>query len=255
MTVIYKAKNIINNKIYIGQSVQFKKRKWRHLYESKKNNPNNYFHRAIKKYGEESFEWTIIEEIKDELANEREIYWIAFYNSSNDKYGYNLTLGGGSGRKPGFKHTKETKLKMSNSTKEYYKNNYEERYKETKLILVFDNKGNKIYEGKFPSRFAKEHNIIISSVYAALNNSRNSAGSFIFFYKENYSEKKLNDKISKMCSYKTKIKVMNKNTKEVIGIYQSKAEAARILGLDSSSITKCIKKIRYSHKGYIFEEV
>lgn len=52
-------------------------------------------YRAFKKYGLQNFEFKIIEECKKEKLNEREIYWIAYFNSFHN--GYNLTPGGDGG--------------------------------------------------------------------------------------------------------------------------------------------------------------
>jgi hypothetical protein len=48
--------------------------------------------RAIRKYGIDNFSFNIIEECKQNQLNERERYWIAYYNTFYD--GYNQTLGG-----------------------------------------------------------------------------------------------------------------------------------------------------------------
>ncbi len=95
---IYIIKNTINNKVYIGQTIQTIKRRFqKHLtdYEAKKDDKNtNKLIRAIKKYGKEKFFVELIEEnipTKEEL-DKREIYWIKYYDSY--KNGYNSTLGG-----------------------------------------------------------------------------------------------------------------------------------------------------------------
>lgn len=91
-------KNKINNKVYIGQTKQ--------SLNSRFKNGNGYqscplFFRAIKKYGWENFEHIILEENISSLeaANEKEQYWIAFYEAANKDKGYNCTSGGGLGRK------------------------------------------------------------------------------------------------------------------------------------------------------------
>jgi len=89
--VIYKVENIINNKIYIGYTCNFHKRKLQHENETKKGS-SLHFHRALRKCGLNSFIWTIIDECKKEDVKQKEIYWIEFYNSF--KNGYNMTIGG-----------------------------------------------------------------------------------------------------------------------------------------------------------------
>lgn len=51
-----------------------------------------YIKRAIHKYGKDKFRISLLEEVPIEKLNEREKYWIAYYDSYNN--GYNLTLGG-----------------------------------------------------------------------------------------------------------------------------------------------------------------
>ena len=88
---IYKITNIQNNKVYIGQTIRpIKDRFNRHINDAINNIIDTHFARAIRKYGKENF---IIEEIDkaqtlDEL-NQKEQYWIQYYNSV--KEGYNET--------------------------------------------------------------------------------------------------------------------------------------------------------------------
>ena len=87
---IYKITNIIDNKCYIGQSVNIYKRWKDHETRSQKENTPLYL--AIRKYGLENFTFEIIEKVNKEGLNEREKYWIKYYNSYNN--GYNQTIGG-----------------------------------------------------------------------------------------------------------------------------------------------------------------
>jgi group I intron endonuclease len=127
--VIYVVKNKINNKKYIGK-------------DSK--NDDNYYgsgvylKRSIKKYGIENFSKEIIEYCENEIQlNEREIYWIDFFNATKSKEYYNISNGGDGGyttkgyneeqlndykkkisiKSKGRKHTDETKKKISKNRK------------------------------------------------------------------------------------------------------------------------------------------
>lgn len=91
---IYKITNKLNGKCYIGQSVDIYNRWHEHKYADCK---DSVIHRAIKKYGKDNFSFEILEKIPREELNEREIYWIKYYDSYNN--GYNLTLGGDTGIK------------------------------------------------------------------------------------------------------------------------------------------------------------
>ena len=97
---IYKITNTINSKSYIGQTIQnVKERFYQHCAtKCSKAVSNMAIHRAIKKYGKSNFIVEVIEEIDSANLNDRERYWIKYYNSYNN--GYNSTKGGQDGCKP-----------------------------------------------------------------------------------------------------------------------------------------------------------
>lgn len=86
---IYIIKNDINNKVYVGQSFNADKRFKSHC---KGNYDNSLIDAAIQKYGKQHF-WFEILEFQIENYNEREIYWIEYYNSITPN-GYNIQKGG-----------------------------------------------------------------------------------------------------------------------------------------------------------------
>jgi len=90
--IIYKVQNKVNGKIYIGQTkFTLEERILYHL----KVGDSPAFHNSIKKYGIENFEISIIDSAKTkEELNDKEKYWIKFYDSNNRIKGYNLTDGG-----------------------------------------------------------------------------------------------------------------------------------------------------------------
>ena len=55
---------------------------------------NTNLYQAMRKYGIENFSFEVIEECLPEELNEREIYWIDYYDSFNKEKGYNMTPGG-----------------------------------------------------------------------------------------------------------------------------------------------------------------
>lgn len=94
--VIYSILNLKNNKRYIGQSKNIKKRFYQHLYTFKNKRRMNYpLYKALHKYGLENFEVEILCKCntKEEL-NDKEIYYIEYYNTLIDEYGYNVKEGG-----------------------------------------------------------------------------------------------------------------------------------------------------------------
>ena len=104
MAYIYKIINNINQKIYIGKtSSTIEKRFKEHCNDSKKERcEKRPLYDAMNKYGIENFTVEKVEEVEnDEIASEREIYWInklRTYIGFNDCNGYNATLGGDSKR-------------------------------------------------------------------------------------------------------------------------------------------------------------
>ena len=88
--VVYMA--TVDRKSYVGQAVDFNIRKYQHLWHSK-NGSDFHFHRVIRKHGADSVRWKILEDnIPDSQLNEREKFWIEFYDTYNN--GYNMTEGG-----------------------------------------------------------------------------------------------------------------------------------------------------------------
>jgi len=118
--IIYKATNLINEKIYIGMTtntLEFRKSQHKRSARSIKCK-NTYFYNAINKYGFDNFEFIIID--KDEILealNEKEAFWITFFNSTNKEIGYNLDSGGNTNKKQS-----STRKKISETQKRVWKN-------------------------------------------------------------------------------------------------------------------------------------
>lgn len=91
---IYIIRNTVNDKVYIGQThVSIKLRFQNHLSAARRG-LDYVIGKAIRKYGEDKFYVELLEECLVEELNEREIYWISFFNSTNNSFGYNMSIGG-----------------------------------------------------------------------------------------------------------------------------------------------------------------
>lgn len=95
--IIYKITNKVNGKIYIGKTKRTLEERWKQHYRDVNSKISCFkLQKAIKEFGVENF---IAEEIDsagtNEEANEKEVYWIKFYNSMNN--GYNTSPGGKAG--------------------------------------------------------------------------------------------------------------------------------------------------------------
>ena len=122
--IVYKATNKVNGKSYIGYTTKsLEERKKTHFYKSKNKSDKHYFYlfkKALRKYGFESFEWSIICECSNiEECCSSEIFFIKNLNTISPN-GYNLTEGGNGGIQ-----SIETKKKISNSVKKFWDNNEE----------------------------------------------------------------------------------------------------------------------------------
>ena len=98
MGYIYIIKNTINNKVYIGQTTNTIEYRFKqHLDNVEYNYKTSHLYNAMRKYGKQNFYVELLEEVPNNLLNDREIYWIAYYNSFNN--GYNSTIGGEGNKK------------------------------------------------------------------------------------------------------------------------------------------------------------
>lgn len=98
ITGIYKIVNMVNGKVYIGQSIDIEKRWAKHRRNAFNPNDKGYnypLYSAIRKYGVENFSFEILEECSRNELNEKEIYYIKEYKSNQKSYGYNIVEGGG----------------------------------------------------------------------------------------------------------------------------------------------------------------
>jgi len=161
--LIYKITNLVNNKIYIGQTINSIKRRiggYRDFY--KKDTSSSKIHRAMRKYGFENFKFDVLHIVNttSEL-NYLEKYLIRYYNTQNDNIGYN-TEDGGVYRTM----SEETKNKLSIINKEMYNNGWinpfqgKKHTEENKLKMSEDRKNNPKYigSGRLGKKFGKAYN-------------------------------------------------------------------------------------------------
>ena len=113
---IYALRNTINNKRIVGSSVNIEAR-WSHykceLRQGKYE--NDYLQKSWNKYGEDSFIFEIINLCDKDNLKEFEDYYIIAFDTMNRDRGYNLQPA--DRRKGSFRHSEETKKKMSESKK------------------------------------------------------------------------------------------------------------------------------------------
>ena len=98
MCGIYEIRNIKNGKAYVGQSTNIKARWGEHIRSARNESDSCVIHRAIRKYGVESFEFSILQECENdqETLDSLESFYIKYLNTMIPS-GYNVKAGGSHG--------------------------------------------------------------------------------------------------------------------------------------------------------------
>jgi len=233
MIGIYKIVNIVNNKIYIGQSIEIKRRWNDHKSELKRNIHHNiYLQKSWNKYGEENFIFEVIESDEnfntDDL-NELEIYYIDKLKTFDSSFGYNLTQGG---------FYNESKIKS---------------------VIQFDNLGNIIKEYKSTAEAEKETGINKETIRSNANPNKTgkSAGGFIWIYKEDYDKYGFNIDFYKDYNIKKCFKRIYQISLdgEILNIFSTIKDAVEKSEVNKKSIEACCDKNKPENKtayGFIF---
>jgi group I intron endonuclease len=247
---IYKIENKINGKLYIGQTINYKRRTKEHRIDLNANRSHNqHLQNAWSKYGQKQFVFDILLTCKQEDLDEKEKYFIRIYFSNSGRYGYNLTDGGqnkttvsqetrikmGNSRR-GKKHSEESKAKIGLAQKGEKNHRYGKHISEShrkKLINFFTGrkvsketriKISLIHKGKKLSQKTKEK---ISQSHIGIKASEES--------KKATSKSWKNGKLSK----RKKAVVQTNMDGSIIGRYESARSAMRITGIKSGNICTC----------------
>lgn len=251
--IIYCVKNLINNKLYIGQTVRgIVSRRNAHLNDARNKKFDIPFHRAIRKYGKENFEWSIIDFAKDKKdLNEKEKYWISLLSSSNRENGYNATVGGdafgGKGEENfwyGKTRTEDNKLKISTTLKETRKKLGATR---NRAVIQLDMQGNYIAEFKNSAETGYDK----KNVNGCCNNKLNSYMGYFWVHKDKYNEKYVKEIMEKYRKKKRNKTVIALSINgEYIKKYESIEQAVSEVGGHGSCITACCKGRQKTAYGY-----
>lgn len=215
---IYIIKNLINDKVYIGQTSRNIEARWNQHKAAALRGENQgiILYNAIRKYGIENFYISQLEEVDLNNLNEREIYWIKFYNSQTPN-GYNVRAGG---EDPG--------------RKEVYK------------IDILTNNIIECYGSAMAA--AEANNIDLSLLTKVCRGEQESCGNFKWSYVENYNSLKTKDSKTNIKSFK--INQIDPTTNEIIKIWDSVKEAAKTLKIDASGISHCLSGRYKTSAGY-----
>lgn len=131
---IYCIKNKVNNKVYIGKSKNIYERIRQHInmLNKKSKNENRHLINSWHKYGRDSFEYYVLEDLPIDKLKERELYWIKERKALCRDTGYNLRLDS----ETSCIVSDETRQKLSEAQKKRYENQ-EERDKVSKFFKEY----------------------------------------------------------------------------------------------------------------------
>lgn len=235
---IYKIKNKVNDKIYIGQSVNIYKRWCDHRYYLNSNSHQNiHLQRAWNKYGKDSFEFSVIEECLNLELDKREECYISFYNSNDFKLGYNQTTGG-----ENFVVTQEKKNNQIEAMKYM-----------SKPILQISLNGDIVKEWRGIGHIKEDLDYNARNIVMCCNKKRKTSDSYIWIYKKDYCGFNLKYHVVKEKNNK-RIRVLNDSQ-----VYESARELDRLslniygVKLNYRNISQVCNGNKKSHKGFHFE--
>lgn len=218
---IYKIENLINHKIYIGQSVEIEHRFQRH----KCAQDDYVIHKALRKYGIENFSFTIIEECLPELLDEKENYWIAYYNSLIPN-GYNMILGG----------------------------NHYSGLARRKAVEQYSLDGQYIATYESVKEAAQKTNSLETAISACCHDRRNYTNDFQWKFVDSNKEIK---KIEKRKNKIIKVKIIQQidENNNIVNEFSSIAEAHRQTGISVGNIGECILEKRKTAGGFKWKRI
>ena len=225
---IYRIENLINHKSYIGKSVDIYDR-WNYHQWALNNKQHNNTHltSAWHKYGADNFEFTIIDKCHYDVLNDREIYWIDYYDAYHN--GYNQTMGG-----DGCQGRIYTEQQIQDKCYP---------------VLQLDLRGNVIKKWDRADDAAEALNICCRSIQAVAGRDgrHKTAGGFVWIYEKDYDcvclEEYVDTKKSPVRQYSLQW--------EYIRSYDSMAEAEQD-GYSTSAVSAVCRGIRKNAFGYIW---
>lgn len=242
---IYQIKNITNNKLYIGSSLRIKKRwQWHRSMLRLNKHYNSYLQNAWNKYGEKSFIFEILLEIKENLKENEQIFLDTLkpgYNIAKEarhKSGFKQIT-----RKKGFRHSEESKEKMRLNAKQ-----------RSKPIIAFNDIETIYFESLSDARRKGFRNDL---VLLCLNGNKESYKNYFWKY-QNEGETKatfpteMKKKLSDSHKNKTPVKSINVKTGEIL-FFESVSDASRIVNIKKSGIFRVLYGKRVSSGGYFWK--
>lgn len=164
-----------------------------------------------------------------EELDDREIYWINYYDTYYN--GYNMTFGG--------------QFNLSDNP------DNASLMRGGKPFLVFDLDGRFITKSISQTQFAEEIGVAIPAVNRVLQGRRSSTQGYVLIFEDDFTEDVLKDRLNK--SRNRDFYVFDKNTLKFIGKWNDRVQCADEIGIDRSTITSKLNNNNYGHRcDYLF---
>ena len=284
MGFIYKITNDINDKIYIGQTINSIEYRFRsHINETNNSDKQNKFHQALLELGINHFKVEQIEECPNEQLNEREQYWIQYYDSVNN--GYNTSWGGSTGNH----YNRQKLLKLWNdglniqkihdligidrgllasilrqlgiSDEEIKQRHYIANRTQSKNRAVYQINyltGDIIKQWERIMDIERELKINHTAIVNCCNLKPQvkTAGGFTWRYVENYNPNTDKQDLINLCKRRpnnSKTILQFDQNLNLIGTYINSTDASKATGICASSITKYCRGERKDSRGFIWQ--
>ena len=244
MFTVYKITNLVNNKCYIGSSIQVEKRWKQHKNVAFNQNSSCYnypLYKAFRKYGLENFSFEVLKDdfISAQEMEEFEYQSILYYNSYNN--GYNQTL-----------KTNQSSINKENLSKYIQKISCKcaKIDKNNNILEIY----NSYHDAARKNNLDGDHSA--TKIRAVCKGDQSSINNELFFRDLDENGNIIPHSFK---SYKGRKKLIavNIDNPDLIKYFSSISEAAKELNTERKSIQQCIQgSDRYSKvKGYIFREV
>jgi len=244
---VFQIENLVNNKVYIGSSVNIFNRAYTHETKLKKrNHSNQHLENSYHKYGFDKFKFSVIEYCEIDEITKREQYYIDEISPEYNKreIAQNNT---------GVTKSKETRKKISNSLKERYKNGLE-TYKQQHLweeVEKYDLDGNLI--NTFKNKATADRIVGNGTGKICEAVKENTETAYGYQWKVKGSEKDIKKFASKEPRSKV-TKVTNIKTGKS-KIFRSLKEMCKTLDFPRGSVMKAKRADRLYKEKYKFEYI
>ena len=266
---IYIITNTINDKVYVGQAQDLYIRTKHHISDER----NPLLKKAFKKYGLDKFTINVLEKCEIEKLDDREQYWMDYYEVTNRDKGYNICPIAGSTR--GVKKSQEERKQMSERASQrigdlnpFYGKEHSEETKEKIRKRKLNQKVSeetklKLSQAHTGKKFSEERKMAISKGLKGKKRtkehgkhiSESKMGSTLSEEHKASISKTIREKIDKgeidYSDRYRKVNQIDKKTNEVLNTFESISEVAKYLGRkDANHVSDVCKHKEHCKTAY-----